>query len=99
MAPGWREVPGRWMWRRLQDGLRAVDVLGELFDGLNTCHHPSAGQILTTKMHPVSPLTSACGREVGGAKWVGGKPNVLNSLWHLRIQEYITNLFGSLWIF
>jgi len=36
------------MWRWFRDGVRVVDVLGELFGSLDTCYHLDAGQILTS---------------------------------------------------
>ena len=35
-SSGWRVAPGR------------LDKAGELLNSLDTCHHPDAGQILTT---------------------------------------------------
>ena len=45
----------------LQDGLWE---LGETPDSLNMCHHPDAGQLLTTTDAPASPLIGVCGRKV-----------------------------------
>ena len=53
-------------------------VSGKPLGSLDMCHHPGVGQILTI-IDPASPLAGACGREVGGAKLIGGTLNALSS--------------------
>ena len=54
-----------------------LDFSGEALGSLYRCHHPDAGQILTTTDAPAISLAGVCGREVGKVKIVRWVINVL----------------------
>jgi len=100
ISSGWWAAPGRlnvveasrWI-------LRVIDILGELFDSLDTYHHPVVGQILTITNAPCFLTCRSLWKESRGAKWIRGTLNALSLLWRLWIDERTTNLFGPLRIF
>ena len=43
----------------------SCECFGEALSSLDTCHHSSVGQILTTIYAPAFSLAGVCGRKVG----------------------------------
>ena len=54
--------------------LGVVDFSEEAYGSLDTCHHPDAGQNLTTIDAPALPLVGIYGREVGKQRYSDGLP-------------------------
>ena len=63
------------------------DFSGQALGSLDTCHHPDAGQILTTIDAPHFPLVGVCKREVGEVKILRWIMNASKLILTLVVEE------------